>query len=80
VPDLRGSRPELSPAGHPAVDQPRVPHPARLGADPKALHDSGTEPLEQDVRAFDEIQNQRDAVRLFEVHADGPFSALQEIP
>ena len=42
-----GQRPGLSPAGHPAVDQPRVAGPAVLGAEPETLGGAGAQALDQ---------------------------------
>ena len=58
-----GQRARLTPAGDPAVDQPRVARETVLGAKAQPLGHPRTEPLDQRVGAFDQAQRQRLCLR-----------------
>ncbi len=47
-------RPVLAPAGHAAVDEPRVAREADVGAEPEPLHHAGPEALDQRVGLLDQ--------------------------
>ena len=79
-PTLVAQRPGLSPAGHPAVDQAGVTCPARVRPDAETLHDAGTETLEQDVRPFRELEEQRHTGGMLEVDADRTLAAFEQVP
>ena len=51
-----GQRALLTPAGHPAVDQPRVALQAHVGTEAQALHDAGPEALQSQVGPVDQAQ------------------------
>ena len=65
-----GQRAVLSPAGHPAVDQPRVDRVALLGADPEPLGHAGSHPLDQQVGALGQLEHGGRGLRLLEVQGD----------
>lgn len=76
----RGERSVLAPAGHPAVDEPRVAGEAGLGADAEAFGDAGPVALDQDVGARDEVEHGGGAVLGLEVDEDGALVAVGEVP
>src|SRR4029077_17313605 len=67
VPGDMGDRPVLTPAGHPAVDQPRVTLEADVRAEAEALHDSRAKPLDQRISLVDEAQRRLDAVLVLQI-------------
>ncbi len=69
----------LAPAGHPAVDQPRVAGQARVGAEPEPLGRAGPQALDQDVGALDEPQHRLDGGRLLEVEGDARAAAVEQV-
>jgi hypothetical protein len=79
VPGRLGERPVLAPAGHPPVDQPRVPRLAVGGADAEPFGDPGPVPLEQRVRALGEPQHHLGAPRVLEVHDDALLAAVGDV-
>jgi hypothetical protein len=71
VPRGLGVRAILAPAGHPAVDDPRVAGEAVLRAEAEPLGDPGPEPLHDDVGLFHQPEHGLDPIRVLEVDADG---------
>ena len=70
--------PVLAPAGHPAVDQSRVPGQDRLRSQAQPLHDARTEPLDQDIGPRREVHARWPAVRVLEVDGDRPPPAVED--
>lgn len=57
VPGGVRERAVLAPAGHPAVDEPRIAGVAVGGADAEPLGDSGAEALDEHVGPLDQVQH-----------------------
>ena len=74
-----GVGPLLAPARHAAVDQLGVAGHADVGAQAEALHDAGTEALEDGVGAVDEAQRRLDAGRVLEVDRDRAAPPRQQV-
>lgn len=74
-----GERPVLAPAGHPAVDELRIAGEAGLGPDAEAFGDAGAVALDQDVRAFDEVQDAGRTLVALEVQENGALVAVGEV-
>ena len=64
----------LPPAGHAAVDEPRIAPRAFGGAEAKALHDPRPIALDQRVSRLDQAQRLLDRFRALEIEGDHPFS------
>lgn len=79
VPGPFGERPVLAPAGHPPVHDPRVAGQAGVGADTEALGDARPVALDQDVGAFDQVQDAVRAVLGLEVDEYRAFVAVGEV-
>ena len=73
-----GQRPVLTPAGHPAVDQPRVDGLALLGADAQPLGDARPHPLDEQVGAPDQLEHGRRRLGLLEVEGDTGAASVEE--
>ena len=65
----------LPPAGHAAVDEPRIAPRAFGGAEAEALHDPRPIALDQRVSRLDEAQRLLDRFRALEVEGDHPLAA-----
>ncbi len=72
-------RPLLPPAGHPAVDQPRIAGETRLGADAETLGDAGPEALDQHVGPAGQAEDEPGGVRGLEVDQDGALVAVDDV-
>jgi hypothetical protein len=78
VPGRARQRSGLAPAGHPAVDQ-RRPQPQQLvGPEAQAFHDTGPEPLQQDVGPLDQRPHDGEVVGVLEVERDRALAAIQQ--
>ena len=78
-------RPVLSPAGHAAVDEPRVSLQANLRTEPETLHDAGAEAFDQRVGVLDDAKHRIRGAGLLQVDGKcpppalgGPLSSLAE--
>ena len=69
----------LAPAGHPAVDQPRVAGVADVGADAEPLGDARTHALDQDVGVGDEVEDDLRGTRVLEVQRHAGASAVEQV-
>ncbi len=69
----------LAPAGHPAVDEPRVAGETVVGAEAEPLGDAGAVALEEDVGLLDEGERGREPVGVLEVEDDGGATAAQQV-
>lgn len=74
-----GERPVLAPAGHPPVDELRIAGEAGLRSDAEAFGDAGAVALDEDVGAFDEVQNAGRSLVALEVQDDGALVAVGEV-
>src|SRR3981189_1784547 len=72
-------RPLLSPAGHPAVDQLGVAHPAIFWADAQPLRHARTVALDQDVYSLDHGQQRFDRLRLLQVEDYAALAAVEHV-
>ena len=69
----------LAPAGHAAVDEPRVAGEAHVGTDAEPLGDAGPEPLDQRVGPLDQAQHGLDALGVLEVDADRAPAPVEDV-
>ena len=74
-----GQRAVLAPAGHPAVDQPRVAGQALVGADAEPLGDAGAHALDEHVGLRDELHERREGVGVLEVHRHARPAAGEQV-
>lgn len=74
-----GERAVLAPAGHPAVHQPGVAGVAVPGTDAEALGHAGAVALDEQVGAFDEVEDAGGAVRGFEVDDHRALVAVGDV-
>ena len=65
--------------GHAAVDEARVPLEAGIGSETEALHHTRAEAFEEPVGAVDQIEHQRNSVRVLQIHPDAAPSSREEI-
>ncbi len=72
-------RPVLAPAGHPPVDQLRVAGEAGVGPDAEPFGDAGAVPLDEDVGAFDQVEDAVGAALGLEVDEDGALVAVGDV-
>ena len=75
----RRQRAVLAPAGHPAVDQPRVALEALLGAEPEPLGGAGAHPLDQHVGLCDQVEHGRDRLGVLQVQRDARTAAVEQV-
>ena len=68
-----GERPVLPPAGHAAVDKPRIAPGAVGRTEAQALHHPGPVALDQCVGGLDEAERLFDRFRALEIEGDNPF-------
>jgi hypothetical protein len=78
VPGGLGERPVLAPAGHPAVDQPRVAGQADVRAEAQPLHHPGAEALDEGVGAVGQREDGVPLGRVLEVRGHGVPAAAQQ--
>ena len=69
----------LAPAGHPAVDQPRVAGQAVVGAEPEPLGGAGAHALEQHVGVLDEREHGLDRLGALQVERDARPAAGEQV-
>src|SRR5665213_4434980 len=62
-----GERTGLSPTRHTAIDQLRIALQADVRAETKPFHNAGTEPFDQRVRVFDQLQRSLDRFRFLQI-------------
>ena len=74
-----GERAVLPPAGHAAIDEPRIALRAFGGAEPQALHHARPIALDQRVGRLDERHRLLGRFRELEVEDDDPLAAAQGI-
>ena len=76
-----GVRPRavLAPAGHPAVDQPRVAGVAVLGPEPEPLGHPRPHPLDQHVGALDQVEHGLHRLGLLEVERDAGPAPVEQV-
>ena len=67
----------MSPAGAGTVDDARIPFRERLIAEPKPLHDTRPEVLDDDIGAVDQPQCDFLAARILEIDGDRAFIAVE---
>ena len=79
VPGLRGVRPVLAPAGHPAVDEARRSRMALRRADAEAFGDAGPEALDEQVGARREVEAAGDVRGRLEVQRDRALAAPEQV-
>src|SRR5262249_58420200 len=72
-------RPVLAPAGHPAVDEPRVAGQAGVGTEPQAFGRSGAKSLDQHVRLLHEIEDGGYAIGVLEVDRHTGPAAVEQV-
>jgi hypothetical protein len=75
----RRQRPGLAPAGHPAVHEPRVARPHRVGTDAEPLGDTGAVALDQHVGTRHEGEHDLHGRRLLQVEHDRPLAAVEHV-
>lgn len=79
MPGALGQRSLLAPAGHPAVDELRIAGQAGVGAHAEAFRDAGAVALDEDVGAFDEVQDGGRAFGGLEVDEHRALVAVGEV-
>ena len=70
----------LAPAGHPPVDEARVPGEADVRSDAEPFGNTSPEPLEQRVGPLRQAQHDLDAFRHLEVDGNRAASSLDHRP
>ncbi len=79
VPGRRRQRAGLAPAGHPAVDQPRVALEAHIGAEAEPLGGAGAHPLDEHVGLRDQVEHGRDRLGVLQVERDAGTAAVEQV-
>ncbi len=69
----------LAPAGHPAVDEPRVAREADVGTEPEPLHRAGAEPFDERVGALDHGQHVVDRTGPLQIDRQRRTTARQQV-
>ena len=73
-----GSRTVLAVTRQRTIDEPRIDFFQRLVTEPEALHDAGTELLDDDVGAFDERRQLLHCAGRLEIDRDAALSPVQK--
>jgi hypothetical protein len=74
-----GERAVLAPAGHPAVDQPRVASQAVVRAEAEPLRRTGPETFDQHVGGGHQVEDGGDRVGVLEVERDARPAAVEQV-
>ena len=69
----------LAPAGHAAVDEPRVLRERDIRAEAEPLHDAGAKAFDEDVGLADQFERRLDAILRLEIDFHDAPPALREI-
>ena len=69
-------RPILAPAGHAGINELGIAGKRNIGAEAKALHDTGPEAFDERIGFFDDPQAEIDGRRVFEVEQKRPLPAI----
>ncbi len=69
----------LPPAGHPGIDQPRVPLGTDVRTEPEPFRNTRPEPLDQDIGAGGEPEQDVHPGGVLQVEPDGPAAAAQRV-
>ena len=73
-----GQRTVLAPAGHAAINQPRVARQADLGAKPQTFHHAWAEALDQAVGLGHQGQHRVNRRRVFEIQRDRAAPPIEQ--
>src|SRR5680860_1793397 len=69
----------LPPAGHPAIDESRVPRVAVLRAEAETFRGARAHPLEEDVGGGDQVQHRLDGEGVLEVHRHARAATREQV-
>ena len=74
-----GQRTGLAPAGHPAIDQPRIDGHAIVRPQAQLFHHAGAEPFEHSIGLRDQLEKNSAIPRRFQVERNRPFAATKAV-
>ena len=74
-----GKRAGLPPAGHPAVDQPRIAGQALVRTEPESFGGPRPHALDQDVRGLDQLEDGLDCGRVLQVERDAGAATREQV-
>ena len=79
VPGHLRQRALLPPAGHAAIDQPRVARQARVGTEAQALHHPRAKAFDQRIGLIDQFEHHLHRGRVLQIHTDGLAVAQPQV-
>ena len=65
----------LTPAGHPAIDQPRIARQDDIRSEAQTFHDTRPEPFDQRIGAFEQAEHLCDGSLRFDIDLDHASAA-----